>query len=70
MSDVKLTLKQVLKDRKKTMYALAKETSVSYSTIHKMTEKDVKYVDLEILEKICKNLNCSALDIIPIRPRS
>ena len=63
---VKLTLKKILKDRKKTMYALAKEESISYSTVHKMTTKEVQSIDLTILKKICHNLNCTPNDLLPI----
>jgi putative transcriptional regulator len=68
MQNVKLQLEKVLKDRNKTMYALAKETGTTYATIHKLAKDDVKYVQLEILEKICINLNCTPNDILPIRP--
>ena len=58
LNGVKLALEQILKTRKKTMYALAKEEKISYSTIHKMATKDIESIDLEIMGKICRNLDC------------
>jgi DNA-binding Xre family transcriptional regulator len=68
MSNVKLGLEKALKSRGKSMYALAKETKVAYSTIFRMTTGDVKTVDLDVLKKVCKNLNCGVSEIIPIKP--
>jgi DNA-binding Xre family transcriptional regulator len=61
--NVKLSLEKILKDRDKTMYALAKEEQISYATIHKMTKGEIKSVDAEILMKICRNLNCTPNDV-------
>ncbi len=66
ISSVKIALEKVLKDREKSMYALAKEEDISYSTIHKMATKDIKSIDLEILQKICKNLQCTPNDLLVI----
>lgn len=63
---VKLALEKILKDREKSMYALAKEENISYSTIHKMATKDIQSIDLEILRKICSNLKCTPNDLIVI----
>jgi putative transcriptional regulator len=70
MPNVKLTLETVLSERNKSKYALAKETKIAYSTIHKLATKDVKFIDLTVLNKICENLNCRMDEIIPIRPKS
>lgn len=68
IQNVKLTLEKVLESRKKSKYALAKETGVAYSTIFKMAKHEVKSVDLTVLEKVCNNLNCRLDEIIPIKP--
>lgn len=39
-------------------------TGIASSTITKMTKN--KYVSLEVLERICKHLNCKIDDIIEI----
>ena len=39
-------------------------TGIASSTITKMTKN--KYVSLEVLERICKHLNCNIDDIIEI----
>lgn len=66
-NSVKLALDKIVKKRKKSLYALAKETDVSYSTIHKMATKDIQSVDLEILRKICENLQCTPNDLIELK---
>jgi DNA-binding Xre family transcriptional regulator len=66
MINVKIELQKILDDRKKTMYALAKEEKISYSTVHKMATKDIESIDLNILKKICKNLKCTPNDLLNI----
>jgi putative transcriptional regulator len=64
LDSVKLALDKIVKEKKKSLYALAKETGISYSTIHKMANKEVQSVDLEVLRKICENLKCTPNDLI------
>ncbi len=66
MFNVKTALQKILKDRKKTMYALAKEENISYSTIHKMATKNIDSIDLNILQKICRNLECTPNDLLAV----
>lgn len=65
ISSVKIALTDILKSKNKSMYALAKEENISYSTIHKMATKDIQSIDLEILEKICRNLQCTPNELFP-----
>jgi DNA-binding Xre family transcriptional regulator len=60
----KISLKRLLDKEKKTMYAVAKETSISYTTIHKLCTKPVASVDLDVLDKLCKNLKCTPNDLL------
>lgn len=69
MSNVKLGLEKALKDRNRSIYWLAQQTESAYSTLYRMAKKDVKTVDLDILDSICKHLNCEISEIIPIKPR-
>ncbi len=66
MQNVKTNLEQLLKERNKTMYALAKEENISYSTIHKIVKKDLQSIDLGILQKICRNLKCTPNDLLEV----
>jgi DNA-binding Xre family transcriptional regulator len=69
MSDVKLGLEKTLKERNRSIYWLAKETKVAYSTLYRMTKSaDVKTVDLDVLQAVCTKLDCNVQDIIPIKP--
>lgn len=65
---VKIKLKELLKERDKTLLSLAKETGISYNTLHKIKKSDVKSISFDVLEKICLNLKCSASDILAIEP--
>ncbi|MCD9186730.1 MAG: helix-turn-helix transcriptional regulator [Pyrinomonadaceae bacterium] len=64
LGNVKLALNKIVEEKKKSLYALAKETGIAYSTIHKMATKEVQSVDLEVLRKICENLKCTPNDLI------
>jgi DNA-binding Xre family transcriptional regulator len=64
MPNVKTNLEQILKDRDKTIYALAKEADISYATVNKIAKKDIQSIDLKVLEKICRNLKCEVGEII------
>jgi DNA-binding Xre family transcriptional regulator len=61
---IKIQLAELLKKRNKSMYALAKETKISYTTIHKLCKKPVGSIDLDILEKLCRNLKCRPNDLL------
>ncbi len=61
---VKVKLKELLKDRNKSLYAVAKETGISYNTLHKINKNDVQSMSFDVLEKICLNLNCTPNDLL------
>ncbi|MTI65142.1 MAG: helix-turn-helix transcriptional regulator [Firmicutes bacterium] len=63
---VEITLNEVLNNKDKTLYWLAKETEISYTTIHKLAKGGTKSISFEILEKICTVLECTPNDIIKI----
>jgi len=63
-SVVKVKLKELLKDRNKSLYAVAKETGISYNTLHKINKNDVQSMSFDVLEKICLNLDCTPNDLL------
>ncbi len=65
---IKVKLKELLKDRKKSLYAVAKETGVSYNTLHKINKSDVQSISFSVLEKICRNLDCKPNDLLELQP--
>jgi putative transcriptional regulator len=63
---IKIKLKDLLKERGKTLYSIAKETGISYNTLHKIGKNDVQSMSFDVLEKICKSLNCKPNDLLEI----
>jgi putative transcriptional regulator len=67
---IKVKLKELLKEKDKSLLSLAKETGISYNTLHKIKKNDVQSMSFDVLEKICKNLNCSASDLLEVDTES
>lgn len=67
-SVIKVTLDDVLSERGKSLYALAKETGISYNTLTRIQKNKVQGITWDVLVKICENLNCSPNDLIKIIP--
>ena len=63
---IKIALKEILESRKKSLYALAKETDISYNALWKISNNKVQGITFDVLEKICKNLDCSPADVLVI----
>lgn len=69
---VKLTLKEFLDEKGWTMYQLQKEASIRPATIHQWChweeyiekDKPLKSLSIDVLNKICKTLNCDISDIV------
>lgn len=57
-------LKKLLDERKITMYRLARDTGVSDRTIAGMYHNKIQRLDLPLLDKICRYLECQPGDII------
>lgn len=67
ISDViRIKLAELLKIKGKTLYALAKETGISYPTLWKISNGKVQGITFDVLEKICDNLGCDAGDLLAI----
>jgi putative transcriptional regulator len=63
---IKIGLEELLRKRKKSLYALAKETGISYSALWKINRGEVTSMSFDVLEKICLNLDCSTGDLLRI----
>lgn len=64
--DIQIMLKQVLAERGKTRYWLAKETGIHYKTIDSYYKNKIKRYEADSILKICLALDCQAGDIIKI----
>lgn len=63
---IKMNLKNLIKERNKTMYSLSKETNIPYSTINDYCneKKDLKKCSAETLYKISQALSVSMESLI------
>jgi putative transcriptional regulator len=57
-------LSQVLEVQGKSLYWLAQETGVAYSTLHKFNKAQTKGIDFRVLDEICAALSCQPGDIL------
>ena len=55
---------EVLEDKGKSLYWLAQETGVAYSTLHKFNKAQTKGIDFRVLDEICAALSCQPGDIL------
>lgn len=65
-SVIKVKLKDLLKDKDKSLLSLANETGVSYNTLHRIKSNKVNSISFDVLEKICKNLKCTPADLLVV----
>lgn len=68
---IKFTIDSILEQRHKeskdfSLYWLAKESKISYPTIHKIVNNKTSSVNLNTLEQICKALEVNIQDILKI----
>lgn len=64
---IRLTLLDALERKGKSIYWLAKETGLRYATLHRLATKKVEKVDLRVLEKICRTLECEPGELLDMR---
>jgi len=63
---IRLTLQDALDKKGKSIYWLAQKTGLRYATLHRLATKEVEKVDLRVLEKICRALECEPSDLLKI----
>jgi putative transcriptional regulator len=61
---VRLNIKDKLAEKKMTRYELAKRIGITYPTVTAIYNGDSTTIKLEILEALCKELECTPNDII------
>ena len=61
---MKLSIQKKLKEKNITRYELAKKIGVTYPTIDKIYRGESTSIKFDILESICKELNCSPVEIL------
>ena len=61
---MKISIKQKLNEKGMSRYELAKRIGVTYPTITSIYNEESTSIKFEILESICKELNCSLDEIL------
>jgi putative transcriptional regulator len=61
---IKPRLVEMLEEKGKTLYWLAKETETAYSTIHKLSNAKTDSISFRVLDRICAVLDCDPGDIL------
>ena len=60
---MRITIDNVLNDRDKTRYWLAKQTNLTYPTIKKLCDNNTTSIKFSMIQDICNALSCSPNDI-------
>lgn len=61
---IKLRLSEMLKERGRTPYWLAKETGIRYASIWQMSKGDLARLHIDTLDLICEALDCQPGDLL------
>ena len=61
---IEIQVNELLKERGRTFYWLAKETGVSHTTLWRLKKGKAFGITFETLEKICQALECQPGDIV------
>lgn len=61
---VKLNLKKLLKENKRSRYWLVQQTGSSYQTINKMIDNETKSIRFETLDRLCEIFDCDVQDLL------
>lgn len=60
-----MRLKQLLEERGRTRYWLAKESGVNYDTLARIEQAELSNrIELRVLDEICRALDCQPGDIL------
>lgn len=65
---IEVRIDQILEQRGRTFYWLAKETGISHTTLWRLKKAKAYGINLDTLEKICNALNCQPGDILRLAP--
>lgn len=66
---ISVRLKELLEERKVSLYRLAKDTGVAYQALKKIHDHEVTEVKLGTLDRICYALNCEPMDLLVYEPK-
>lgn len=61
---IKVKLKHYLVDTNYNLKSLSEDSGIYYATLYKFANQKTGSVNYEILDKICKTLNCNVSDLL------
>ena len=64
---IRVQIDQLLKERQRSFYWLAKETGVSHTTLWRLKKDKAQGITFNTLEKICQKLKCQPGDVLKVR---
>ena len=63
---VKIRIDELLESRGRTAYWLAVESGITHSTVYKLRHGKMKTLSLELIEALCKTLECGPGELLEI----
>jgi len=63
---VRIRIDELLEKRGRTAYWLAVESGITHSTVYKMRHGKMKTLSLELIESLCRALECGPGDLLEI----
>lgn len=63
---IEILIDQLLANRKRTFYWLAKETGISHTTLWRLKKGKALGINFETLEKVCGALECRPGDVLTL----
>lgn len=63
---MKINIDEILKQQNKTRYWLSKKINFTYPNLMRLCNNQTESIRFEVLENICKALNCTPNDILII----
>lgn len=61
---IELRIEQLLEERGKTFYWLAKETGIGHTSLWRLRHEEAKGISFDFLERICHALECQPGDLL------
>jgi putative transcriptional regulator len=61
---IEILVDELLEERGRTFYWLAKETGLSHSTLWRLKKGRALGINFETLERMCQGLNCQPGDVL------
>lgn len=63
---VRVALDDLLKERGRSLYWLAKESGIPYNTLWRLSSGETTGINFDTLERICRKVECGPSDLLVI----